>query len=92
MEAKMAVIQIAVRTFYTCDEARIIPTTVMTIDSAELAKVPWAEALAQILEGLRKSVEGSPLTDLREMTAAEVEAHMAEAKTSEAKPSPFGAH
>ena len=73
----MTTIEIRLRTFFTSDEFQITPSTTVTIDSAEIGKVPWSETVEKLFKQTCAQMEGAPFTKLREMDAAEVEEHLA---------------
>lgn len=69
----MAVIMVTLRTFFTCDEAQIMPSTIVTIDSEEISKVPWPETIQKLFAQMCGQLDGGPFTNLREMDPKEVE-------------------
>lgn len=69
----MAMIEVRLRTFYACDEGNIEPSTTVTIDSDEIAKVPWAATVQKLFDNMCSQMNGGPFMNLRPMTSEEAE-------------------
>ena len=79
----MATIEIRLRTFFTCDEGQITPSTTVTIDSGEIGNVPWSATVEKLFKQMCGEMDGGPFTNLREMNATEVEDYLAFEKSEE---------